>query len=194
MNDLLVAVGGAVKALPSGRIRGTAVLFSGPDDPDLTNEFFSASTDFDLGDRKTIALFWEHNLDKSLRGPLTRAGIELTSAGIVAEAVLDMTNSDHRKLYTLAAHGDLGFSSGSAEHIVDRVRAGKSTWIRRWPLSEISLTRKPTEPRATVSVKSLIDLDDDPWLDDPSIPIEARVTFLLAKMSEREFDRIGRRV
>jgi hypothetical protein len=193
-DDLLIVGGGFLKALPSGRVSGLGVVFSGPGDPDQQNDFFSINTDFDLRDRRTISLRWEHNLDPSVKGELARATFQMTERGIVIDSQLDLKQRAHRKIYGMVEQGELGLSSGSAGHLVERVPVGKSRWVRSWPISEISLTRDPVERRTYIqalkslgAVKSLI-VDDD---DIESQPLEVqqeywRLKALAARIDHQE--------
>jgi len=56
-----------------------------------------------------------------------------------------------------------GFSSGSAGHVVDRVKKSNETHhITTWPFAELSITKTPAEPRALIhSIKSLKDFYGD---------------------------------
>src|SRR5689334_21036981 len=52
--NALVFYGGAVKALGDGRVGGYGVLFTSADDPDLQGDFFTKSTDLELGGRESL--------------------------------------------------------------------------------------------------------------------------------------------
>ena len=45
MNDELIAFGNEVKALGNGKIGGVLVRMTTPDDPDLSDDFFSVKSD-----------------------------------------------------------------------------------------------------------------------------------------------------
>ena len=190
-DDLLIASGGVLKALPSGRISGMGVVFSGPSDPDLQGDFFSRNTDFDLADKRTLRVLWEHNLDPGLKGELGRAAFQVTEGGIMISSQLDLNQRAHQKVYGLIEQGQLGLSSGSSRHLVERVPVGKSHWIRSWPIAEISLTRQPVEPRTSImplkslgAMKSLIDEFDDDLEFDPTAPAAVQQIFWTMKARE----------
>jgi HK97 family phage major capsid protein len=74
--------------------------------------------------------------------------------GILIDAILF-----NREQYIQALES-LGWSSGTASHLVDYERGEKSTWLKTWPLGlDASMTPTPAEPRNTViPLKSLSDL------------------------------------
>lgn len=151
-NTFLCSDGGAIKALgDQGTIGGFGVLFSGPDDPDLQNEFFTKETDYDLEDRSSVRLLYAHGLDKTVGSKqLGRASFEVQQQGIWFEASLDRTDATQSQVYDLVKQNLFGFSSGSVAHLVRTKPVGRASEILAWPLSEISVTGRPTEPRARV--------------------------------------------
>jgi phage head maturation protease len=169
MNDdgLVVYDGGAVKTLASGRIGGVGIRFGHPRDVDSEREFFDRGTNYSLGGRKEIELYWEHGLDPQLPDPLTDVKLEITDVGIVVEGKSDMSDPNHRRIYNLAKSGDLGFSSGSTERLVRREAVGSVKRITRWPLAEISVVRRAAEPRnvvralKSIEIHSLDEFEDD---------------------------------
>ncbi len=153
LGSSLTFAGGAIKALgDTGVIGGFGVLFSGPDSPDLENEFFTAATDFDLEDRRSVRLLFAHGLDQTL-GPrqLGRAAFEFQEKGIWFESVLDRNDATQGQIYDLVKQNIFGFSSGSVSHLVRTRPAGRANEILSWPLSELSITARPVEPRAKVT-------------------------------------------
>ena len=142
---------GAVKALGNGRVGGYLVLFSGNEDPDLTGEFFTKSTDFgvDVGD--PLPVYYQHGQDERLgRRRLGKAAVvKVDDIGVWIEAQLQLRDDYERAVYGLIEAGKLGWSSGAASHLVDRRMAGKSVEITYWQLAEASLTPTPAEPRTS---------------------------------------------
>ena len=164
MNDeLLIALGGSIKAMPSGKLTGKAVVFSGPHDPDRVGDFFSANTFFDLEQgTKRVGLYLDH-ARRNVKGELARAVLTMSDDGLMAESQLDMKNATQRALWEQAQRGELNFSSGSAGHLVQRVPVTpKVSWVARWPVVEVSILPRgeAAEPRAIVSVKSFLGFDD----------------------------------
>lgn len=155
-SQTLVWFGDAVKALGDGRIGGYLVRFGSPDDPDLEGDYFDASTDF--GDIKTSPVYYQHGLDKSLKTRrLGQATLKVDEFGVWAETQLELRDEYERFIYGMAEAGKMGWSSGTASHLVEREQTGKAWHIKHWPLGlDASLTPTPAEPRnAAVPLKSL---------------------------------------
>jgi len=156
-DDTLIAYGGAVKALGDGRIGGYLVAFTGPDAPDLTGEYFTASTDFDAqtGDRVTV--YYNHGLDPTLKRRKLGAGtIAIDDAGIWAETQLQLRDAYEQAIYGMAEAGKLGWSSGSLPHLVEREYDGKAYRILTWPLGkDASLTPTPAAGPKLTAVQPL---------------------------------------
>ncbi len=143
-----VAYGQEVKALGNGKIGGYLVLFSTDAAPDLTGDFFTRETDF--GPHKSSIALYQHGMDETLgRRVLDPAAtMEVKDAGVWIEAQLALRDEYEQALYKLAEKGKLGWSSGTAAHLVERERVGKAYKITRWPLGlDASLTPTPAEPR-----------------------------------------------
>ncbi|MCX6359777.1 MAG: hypothetical protein NT029_08230 [Armatimonadetes bacterium] len=156
LNDILVMRGAAAKSLGSGRIGGWGVLFSTAEDPDLARDYFDEQTDF--GPHKTSLVWYDHRLDDDVRQVLDpSATLEVKAEGVWVEAQLAMRTEYERDIMALAEAGKLGWSSGTASHLVEREADGKSRHIKRWPLGlDMSLTPTPCEPRTmAVPLKSL---------------------------------------
>lgn len=162
MNDHLVTIGGELKALGDGRIGGYLVRFGTPDTPDLTGDYFTAETDFDLDDGtgKSTVLY-HHGLDAKLgRRKLGRADLRQDKVGVWMEAQLAMRDEYDRAIYDLVNAGKMGLSSGTAPHLVEREPMGKANHITRWPLGlDASITPIPAEPKTRVTtIKSYLDM------------------------------------
>jgi len=155
-DDYLVWYGDAVKALGDGRVGGYLVRFTSPDDPDMEGDYFDAATDF--GELKTSAVYYQHGMDPRLK--TRRLGVAELSEdefGVWAEMQLSLRDEYEKFIYDMTKAGKMGWSSGTAPHLVERERSGKSWHIKHWPLGlDASLTPTPAEPRNTaVSLKSL---------------------------------------
>jgi HK97 family phage major capsid protein len=155
--DELVYAGEAVKSLGGGRIGGYLVRFSGPDDPDLAGDFFTKDTDF--GPHQTSLVYYHHGQDGTLKRRLLDPAAKLRKDdfGVWVEAQLSMRDEYERWLLAEAEKGRLGWSSGTAGHLTERVPVRGAHWIKSWPLGlDASLTPIPCEPRArAVPLKSL---------------------------------------
>lgn len=168
--DALVYYGGAVKALGDGRVGGFGVLFTTAEDPDLQGDFFTKATDLELTGRESLRALWDHGLDPVLkRRTLGRAKYEVKEAGVWFETKLNESDEYEKAIYGLAKAGKLGWSTGSAPHLVERVPVKKAFELKSWPIIEVSLTHMPVEPRTAatplksidhIELKSLLEVDE----------------------------------
>jgi hypothetical protein len=142
------APGAALKAVESGDVEGLLVVFGNPDATDLENEFFSAETDFG---RLRETLIWLNHAQpvKTASGiiliedQIGYGALEMTNEGVILRGLLD---AKYRYLAQIAP--ELGWSSGTAAHLVVRQPVGKATFIKRWLLGlDASITPTPAEPR-----------------------------------------------
>jgi HK97 family phage major capsid protein len=157
--DTLIAGGKSVKALGDGRIGGYLVTFSDAASPDLKDDYFTKETDF--GDQESAPVYYQHGLDPKLgRTRLGRASHKIDDIGVWAEAQLQMHSEYVQWLYAQVEAGKMGWSSGTASHLVEREQTGKTYFIKSWPLGlDDSLTFTPAEPRNTViPLKTLSDM------------------------------------
>lgn len=154
MDEQIVTISGELKALGDGRVGGYLVRFGTPDQPDLTGDFFTAETDYDLdgGVGKSTVLY-HHGQDATLkRRKLGRADLRIDDAGIWMEAQLKLRDEYDRAIYGMVEAGKMGLSSGTAPHLVEREYQPNGTAkITYWPLGlDASITPIPAEPRTTV--------------------------------------------
>lgn len=159
--DTLVWFGGSVKALGNGRVGGHLVLFGSPETPDASEErdYFTPDTDFDLEMTTKSRVLYQHGLDPKLGNRKIGVGeLKIDDAGVWVEAQLKLRDEYEQAIYKLAEDGKLGWSSGTASHLVRRERQPNGTnKIVAWPLGlDASLTPTPAEPRTkAVALKSL---------------------------------------
>jgi len=164
--DEVVSFGSPLKfvKLDDGSVKfsGYLITFGSPDTPDLTGDYFDAKTDF--GDAVESDVYFNHRMpvrfdgkraeykDKIGKAKLTRDDI-----GVFAETILKARNQYEQMIIEAGMAGALGWSSGTAAHLVDREPSGKAYWIKRWYLGlDASLTPTPAEPRnQIVPVKTL---------------------------------------
>lgn len=154
--------GGSVKALGNGKVGGYLVTFSDETTPDLTGDFFTKDTDFDVEDGDRRSAYYAHGLDKHMGvkklGTLT---VKTDEVGVWVEAQLNLRDDYEKAILDMAAKGKLGWSSGAPSHLVTRksieVKDGvKVHEILTWPIAEGSLTPTPAEPRCqAIALKSL---------------------------------------
>ena len=164
-NETFVYWGGPVKALGDGKIVGPLVLFTDPESPnaksggwDATMEFFTAKTNFFLDPAGgTLPVLYDHGLDGTLkRRQLGRAKYEIKDVGIWAEVQLEMRDDYEKKIYAMAEMGKLGFSSGPAQHLIDKkavkLKSGITVHeLTEWAIAEASLTPMPCEFRCSAT-------------------------------------------
>jgi hypothetical protein len=142
------APGAAVKSIESGEVEGLLVVFGNPDATDLENEFFTKDTDF--GRQRETPIWLNHAQPvKTASGiilieePIGYGALEIVDEGVIIRGLLD---AKYRYLAQIAQ--ELGWSSGTAAHLVMREPVGKATHIKRWLLGlDASITPTPAEPR-----------------------------------------------
>jgi hypothetical protein len=166
--------GSAIKALGKstfegktiGKIGGYLCSFSVPEKTDSYDDFFGAGrTDFDIKEGQTIQspVYYHHSLDDNVRPiKIGNSTLSLDSNGVPIEAEIDLSNPFALKQYERAERGELGWSSGTAAHLVRREKVATKTGrtanlITYWPLGmDASLTPTPADPRnVAVAIKSI---------------------------------------
>ena len=154
----IVSFGGMVKAMGNGRIGGYLVSFGDPEHTDIQGDFFTKDTDF--GDAETSSVYYDHGLDTVVgKRVLGKARLEKDEFGVWAETQLKLRDEYEEFIYQLAEKGKMGWSSGTAGHLMERKNVkAEANWITRWPLGlDASLTTRPAEPRNNaVPLKSLL--------------------------------------
>jgi hypothetical protein len=173
MNNTLTMFGGAIKTLGIeeikgrrvGRLGGTLCLHSTANDPDATRarDYFDASTDFKMIDGMEVPVYFHHGLHERIGvKQIGTARIWRDELGVQIEAEIYLDDADGLKSYNDACAGKLGWSSGTAAHLVQRTRietkSGRAHHITYWPLGlDASLTPTPAEPRnVATEIKSLL--------------------------------------
>jgi len=162
IKSVKVFQGSTLKAVGNGMVKGYLVRFGNPEDTDLERDYFTKSTDFGMefsdGSSHKLGLYYNHGMDPIVKTKKIGYGsLKMTDSGLWYEAQLDMADEYAKMIYDLAKKGKLGFSSGAASHMVDRMPIGKSFEIKRWNLAEASLTPQPAESRNMASVKRYYD-------------------------------------
>jgi HK97 family phage major capsid protein len=168
LENTTVSFGGEVKALGAGIVGGYLVKFSDADTPDLEDDFFDAETDF--GPHEKCLVYYQHGLDatlgvKRLGGKFAKglASLKVDKVGVWIQAQLDLADEYEAAVYQLTEMGKMGWSSGTATHLVRReLKSGsngrKSYHITTWPLGlDASLTPTPAagpEQTKVVPLKS----------------------------------------
>jgi len=158
----LAAPGGEAKAMEDGKVGGYLVRFTEPGDTDIDGDFFTEETDF--GPRKSTTVLYHHGQDKTLKRRVLdpRAEIKMDETGVWVETQLDRRDKYEEAIYQMAKAGKLGWSSGTASHLVERERSSKGGYhVKSWHLGvDASLTPTPTDPRnEAVPVNSIKSTD-----------------------------------
>ena len=145
--ETLIAFGGAVKALGDGKVGGYLVRFTTEDEPDLEGEYFTKDTDF--GEAESAPVHYQHGMDAKIgKRRIGRAEHKIDEFGVWAEGQLNLRDEYENFIYAMAEKGKMGWSSGTASHLVERQITAKATWIKSWPLGlDDTLTPVPAEPR-----------------------------------------------
>ena len=134
---------------------GYLVTFGGAD---VDGEYFADDTDFGIDESGTVGVYFHHGMaPKFGKRRVSKASLRKDDFGIFAETVLAERDEYERFIVQLAEAGKLGWSSGTAAHLMEReTQPDGRTKITRWPIAEASLTHTPAEPRAAVMpLKSL---------------------------------------
>lgn len=154
MDEILISFGGEIKALDdSGKVGGYLVEFSDAEarvgaPPDLVREFFTKSTDYDFEDGDKSTVYYDHGLDPTIKKrKLSRGAMKVDDVGVWIETQLELRDAYEKAIFALAKKGKLGWSSGTAPHLVEKKNVGDAVEITRWPLRlDASLTPKPCNP------------------------------------------------
>lgn len=165
--DGFVNFGDEVKAVKmddgSVKLAGYLIRFGDATKTDLTGDYFTKDTDF--GDAAVSDGWFNHRVPVEYKGKrvtykeqLPDVTLSKDDIGIFAEIVLGARNEYEKMIAELGLQKALGWSSGTAPHLVDRKQVGNAYEITRWKLGlDASLTPTPAEFRnSVVPIKSLI--------------------------------------
>lgn len=170
-DDTLIYFGGECKALGDGKVGGYLVRFGSPETADVQGDYFTAGTDYGLDVSVKTRTVYQHGiprrndpLSQVLKGRRIGVGtLSVVPDGVTIEATLDLTNDTIKGVYQRAIAGELGWSSGSVERLVERKEVKGKAEVTAWPIVEASLTPTPVEPRnRAYALKSLIEEGDAP--------------------------------
>ncbi len=165
--DGFVAFGDEVKAvkLDNGDVKlsGYLIRFGDSTKTDLTGDYFTKNTDF--GEAVLSDGWFNHRMPVKHKGKqvtyaeqLPDVSLKKDDIGVFAEIILGARNEYEKMIAELGIQKALGWSSGTAPHLVDRKQIGSATEITRWKLGlDASLTPTPAEYRnSVIPIKSLI--------------------------------------
>lgn len=148
----------AVKYVALDEIKGYTFLWGSPKLTDIEMEYFTKDTNFwdeSLG-KSSRPLTWDHSQDENFKaapiiGLINDFGDDEIGRWYVAK--LDRSHKYRKAIDALIEAGKLGTSSDSAPQYVQRVKTGKSTWLKEWPWFASALTDTPAEPRMIDSLE-----------------------------------------
>lgn len=173
-DDLIAYTGDEVKALGDGWVGGLLIRYADPatdpGDHSEMRDLFVAETDF--GGATKSAAYLHHRLLPGLgkRQFQHDAELQYTDVGVFAKLLLNLRDAYEAKMYELASAGKLGWSSGSAPHLVERKALGDGRHIiLKWPLGlDASLTPTPAGglDMTAKALKALAEIDDSPEATD----------------------------
>lgn len=181
-DDLLAYDGDAVKALGEGWVGGYLVRYSDPvkSGGDLTHykDMFLPPPGTDYGSATKSDVYVHHRMLPGLGKKQLRhqADIGFDDAGVFIKHLLDLRDPYERALYQAAQQGKLGWSSGTAPHLVERkaLEDGRHI-VAKWPLGlDASYTPTPAGglEMTTAALKALAEGIDDSPQADGSDPVE----------------------
>lgn len=181
-SSLLVMPGDECKSLGSYRVGGYLVKFGSPDKTDLSSrrDYFTPETDFGLGDNTKTRILWYHGKDPRVgKQRLGAATLTMDSVGVAIDAQLNPDLDFVKSIYPEIEANRIGWSSGTAPHLMERVKVGNAHRVTSWPIAEASLTRAPAEPDAMAcAIKSL----DDPALKGQYLGANAEQNAMLGAL------------
>jgi len=117
---------------------------------DLVGDTFTPATDFKQEWYSYPPVLYDHTLNQPQNELGTVVKMEQHDYGLWIEAELDRAKEYTEAVLALIEQEVLGFSTGSASHLVRM----KGNMITQWPILEVSLTTTPCEPR-TVGVSAM---------------------------------------
>lgn len=165
-SDLITNTGSHIKAIGDGWVTGYLVRFGGDGDLSEFRDVFTKATDFG---RATKTDVWVHHrmLPGIGKRRLTnQADIGVDDEGVFIKHLLNLRSSYERKLYGLVQEEKLGWSSGTAPHLVERKATGDGRHeIEQWPLGlDASYTPTPAGGMV-VNASAMKTLMDDAGID-----------------------------
>lgn len=185
-SSMLMNFCGAIKMKENGHLGEKCIAFSTASDPDVDADYFDKATDYGFSEAvKSITgpIYVHHCLPiKTAKGvvrikkAIGQATATMDDDGIAIDGVLyDSFETAHdeyvakiaKTVKAAIAAGKMGWSTGTAVHLVARTAVGKSKHIDKWPLGlDFTITPTPAgiKQGVTVALKSIqtpeIDFDE----------------------------------
>jgi hypothetical protein len=167
--EALVMYGSAVKATGivdgKGTLEGYGVVFDtsgNPESRDLSGQYFSGKTYLGPQNGDGACGTFHHMLP--IKGMPEAVADHLFApikakrddVGLFVQIVCDMSDDYEAAVYKMGKAGKLGFSSGTAAHMIKVADDGE---ILRWPIVEMALTPTPCEPRARATAMKALEAE-----------------------------------
>jgi hypothetical protein len=133
------------------KLAGYLIRYSGPNDPDLSNEYFTKATDYGVEDGAIIPIYFNHGLDETIgKRRLGRGKVSFKAKGVYIAGAIELHNDYDWAIAELVEAGALAWSSGAPGHLTDLIEhPNGAKMITTWILAEASLTPYPAEARNT---------------------------------------------
>lgn len=130
-------------------VKGLGVVFGGKDGD---GDSFAKETDFELDLVPKKPVYYRHRGDQHLKEKIGDVmAVDVTDEGLWFEAQVNASTRYLKSIKKLIDLGAMGFSTGTAPHLIDKKESGL---IEKWPIIELSLTPAPAEPR-TLGIEAL---------------------------------------
>lgn len=129
-------------------VEGWGMLFTSPDDRDLSGEFFTTMTRTLAEFYQDAPLWYEHGLDIDYGvDPIgKRVQLEVYGFGLYVKHALFPDHPLIERTLDEIRSGKLSYSSDSLSHYVEQGYNWANGELRTWPLAGWSLTANPAEP------------------------------------------------
>lgn len=176
MDDILISFGSELKSLGNGRFGGYLVRFTDATKKDLAGDYFTKETDFGIKAGSTTPVYFNHRLPLSTRdgkeivvkAKIGEGTLTVDEDGVLIDAIVYNREKYEKAIVEAGKQKKLGWSSGSASHLIDRDEDGH---IKQWPLGlDASLTPIPCDSQnCALPVKAYAALKFQPveWDAEP---------------------------
>ena len=164
--EMKIYLGSAVRMSEAGEVAGYLVRHTSPAETDTYGDYFSAETDHDIppGEIKSTPIYFHHrdffkvgqDRVERVRSKVGDAKMGVDERGVWIQGVLDERHEYYERIKQLVREGALGWSSGTAQHLIDYEEVKGANHITKWPLGlDATLTHMPADFRnRAVSLKA----------------------------------------